>query len=95
MTDTKHTPGPWRLGIRQPTSDKFIYGQNGEEIADCDMINNFPENNLANARLIAAAPDLLNAVEHLLLIAMETASEDNIVIIAAEHAIAKAYGVIE
>lgn len=53
-----HTPGPWHIGVR----DKFIYGPQGEEIADCDMITNFPDENLANTRLIAAAPDLFAAL---------------------------------
>lgn len=59
---SKHTPGPWHIGVRQPNSDKFIYGQNGEEIANCDRLTNFPDVNLANARLIAAAPELLEAL---------------------------------
>lgn len=63
MTTLKHTPGPWTIGVRQPTSDKFIYGPLGEEIADCDRLLNFPEENLANANLIAAAPELLAALE--------------------------------
>ena len=58
-----HTQGPWKIGVRQPTSDKFIYGPQGEEIADCDRKTNFSEENLANARLIAAAPDLLAALK--------------------------------
>lgn len=56
---TKHTP--WHIGVKQPSSDKFIYGSKGEEIADCVRLTNFPDENLANARLIAAAPDLLEA----------------------------------
>ena len=58
--NTKHTPGPWRIGVRQPHSDKFIYGADGTEIANCDRLTNFPDENLANARLIAAAPDGLS-----------------------------------
>jgi len=57
-----HTPGPWRIGVRLPFSgDKFIYGAGGAEVADCDRVTNFPEVNRANAQLIAAAPDLLEA----------------------------------
>lgn len=59
----KHTPGPWHIGVRQPNSDKFIYGQDGSEVANCDMLTNFHDVNLANARLIAAAPDMLEALE--------------------------------
>jgi hypothetical protein len=60
---THHTPGPWRIGVRQPNSDKFIYGAYGEEVADCDRLTNFPDENLSNARLIAAAPELLKALK--------------------------------
>ena len=60
---TQYTAGPWHIGVRQPNSDKFVYGPAGEEIADCDRLTNFPDNNLANARLIAAAPDLLHTLQ--------------------------------
>lgn len=56
---TKHTRVRWHIGVRQPTSDKFIYGPKGEEIADCDMKTNSLEENLANARLVAASPEML------------------------------------
>lgn len=61
--------GPWKLGVRQPNSSRFIYGPSGEEIADADRLTNFPDTNLANARLIAAAPSLLEALKGLLEIA--------------------------
>lgn len=51
-----HTPGPWHIGVRQPNSDKFVYGAQGTEVANCDMLTNLPDENLANARLIAASP---------------------------------------
>lgn len=60
---SKHTQGPWHIGVRQPTSDKFIYGPKGEEIADCDMQTNFTENNTANAALIAAAPTMASRIQ--------------------------------
>lgn len=48
----KYTPGPWRLA-----------GHPGGEVANC--CNGFG-NQDANARLIAAAPDLLAALKALL-----------------------------
>lgn len=66
-TQAKHTAGPWHIGVRQPSSDKFIYGSKGEEVADCDRKTNFPDENLANARLIAAAPELLEACKNALI----------------------------
>ena len=51
-----HTPGPWRLG---PINYADIYGgESGELVALA--IKDLPET-VDNARLIAAAPDLLKA----------------------------------
>ena len=66
MSAPTHTPGPWHIGVRQPTSDKFIYGPQGSEVANCDRRTNFPAVELANARLIAAAPDLLSLLHRVL-----------------------------
>ena len=70
----EHTPGPWDY---DPTGDDkricvgigLVDGPNGYDVAevysdDCD-----PDEALANARLIAAAPDLLEALEGLLVFA--------------------------
>jgi hypothetical protein len=63
---TKHTPGPWSL------KDDLIYGPDGITIVSADglMENYGPpdrsmEENYANARLIAAAPELLEALKGL------------------------------
>lgn len=56
-----HTPGPWRVG---PVDDTRVEDANGNEIAQIDGEYNQPETwpiMEANARLIAAAPDLLEA----------------------------------
>jgi hypothetical protein len=59
----KYTPGPWHVGIKP---GPMIYNQYGDQIADMHdplpCIDNLV--NKANARLIAAAPDLLEALEH-------------------------------
>ncbi len=84
MEKAKHTPGPWRVGdagrtIFQPVGIKAV--------AYCDKTENFR----ANARLIAAAPDLLEALERILGAARGTMDE-----VRARHearaAIAKAKG---
>ena len=52
--NTKHTPGPW----------KYIawHGQHGvHDAMDNDVCETFGEDAQANARVIAAAPDLLAA----------------------------------
>jgi hypothetical protein len=49
---SEHTPGPWRA------SENYIYGDRPpKQIARCHDVEGTPF--LANARLIAAAPDLL------------------------------------
>ena len=64
MTQTPHTPGPWL--IREP--DNGIYDTD-DDIANVvargpyGLITIAEEVDVADARLIAAAPDLLEAVE--------------------------------
>ena len=61
------TPGPWRVregDVTQVDDDK------GKQIADCDFFFlERPQQCIANARLIAAAPDLLSMVKYLLYMA--------------------------
>ena len=71
MAKQKHTEGPWEkssglvCGGKNPRRAVAIYtGNRNVRFAS-------PEEQEANARLIAAAPDLLAAVEHVLI-----ASED-------------------
>jgi hypothetical protein len=60
MSESKHTPGPWkyvgRLGFGHLVDPNVavIYGGEGSGHAD---------DGLANARLISAAPELLNATK--------------------------------
>ena len=64
QTDTaRHSPAPWHLGIRLPGSSLFVYDAQGGEVADFDRFTNQRDENLANARLAIAAPDLLAALE--------------------------------
>lgn len=64
----RHTPGPWRIaepvrGMRGPeaaTGDKIIVGADHVIPA---IVYEFGDTGKANARLIAAAPDLLAALE--------------------------------
>jgi len=59
-----HTKGPWKVGDgTYPKSDRFVWGSDGYLIADCSDINNrTSDEERANARLISAAPDLLEAL---------------------------------
>ena len=61
---SKHTPGPWR--VVDSWNDYMVESQNGEEIIWQDGPHQTPAIKEANARLIAAAPDLLEALEHML-----------------------------
>ena len=76
MSETKHTPGPWGLpgNLLQGGNKRFRRFQardsNGHEICIKEFYGySIPqfviEENLANAHLIAAAPELLKAVEWL------------------------------
>jgi len=83
LTDmkTKHTPGPWRYNGKTD-----VYNANGATI--CELYKGYqsiPECR-ANAHLIAAAPDLLEAMEGLL--AWEPRQKDHAERLAWEDALA-------
>lgn len=66
MSEIKHTPGPWNLhkhAFACVTSEKMM-------VANCAVttsnIEDLQPTQMANARLIAAAPDLLEAVAGLI-----------------------------
>jgi len=58
----KHTPGPWRKGI---ASAREVYDpKSGHTICRASVADAFPDVLWeANARLIAASPDLLKALK--------------------------------
>ena len=63
MSKTRHAPAPWRVG---PVDDTRVIDATGSEAAAIDGDYNDPETwpvMEANARLIAAAPGLLSALE--------------------------------
>ena len=69
MSKPKHTPAPWRV------ADQIIMSEGNEWIADMSLYGgdedrtyeDFEQRMKANARLIAAAPELLDLVEDLLI----------------------------
>lgn len=75
MTEAKHTPGPWNVS---PYGVGFeIDAANGQSIAQAQQIaqTKKPEDHnerKANARLIAAAPELLEALQ----VAVEAMEQD-------------------
>jgi len=95
----KHTPGPWRvntthLETRVVMADKRIATVH-QCITKYDYLSVPVQQQVANAQLIAAAPDLLETLENLLL-ACEYCKPERILtskaVLLARQAIAKAKG---
>lgn len=57
---TQHTPGPWAQ------NGNLIEGPDGETVAYVTAYNTMTPRQKANARLIAAAPELLAALENVM-----------------------------
>lgn len=60
--NTEHTPGPWKWEGSTARPDKYVYLQNGVHSLVGASLDGFTDNPY-NARLIAAAPELLEALE--------------------------------
>lgn len=56
----KHTPGPWRIDPR--AACRVVAGEN-DTVASAGCQSNLADQYEANARLIAAAPDMLEAIQ--------------------------------
>jgi hypothetical protein len=99
---TQHTPGPWEVGMRGGFNANMIYDRSGDDLhsdnAICSVFGMYQHRDideqkdskgLANARLIAAAPDLLEALKDALC-ALECCGKDFPAATKASAAIAKA-----
>jgi hypothetical protein len=62
MTTHTHTQGPWHLGKRG--GNPAIYGKDGTEVAE--ILHGLTPEWRGNARLIAAAPEMLEALREML-----------------------------
>ena len=64
MNNDKHTPGPWSL-MEDIYVDKYEKNsEQGKQVVELvHGVNMTPEEKKANARLIAAAPDILEALQ--------------------------------
>jgi len=98
---TQHTKGPWKVAVdTRYTRGLLVRDNNGEGyvVAVCDYVNNSNAKDVnnsieANARLIAAAPELLEIVNRLLeLVDSSQMACDHNLIIEAREVIAKATG---
>lgn len=89
---TKYTPGPWEVTVAD-YSTRILANQGKIQIAlviDGNGITYHPSE--ANARLISAAPDLLNTLKHLL--AKPDLLNDPFYLKQIKETIAKAEGTI-
>ena len=57
-----HTPGPWAVNFKKFSE---VRAENGALVAECKKLTGLV-NLQANARLVAAAPDLLAALQRLI-----------------------------
>ena len=90
MSESKRTPGPWKLEVWDMEGNIVVAGQHDARgvypVAECSNKCLFPGQAEANARLISAAPDLLEALQEL--VELEVAKNMH----KARAAIAKAKG---
>jgi len=97
MSAAKHTPGPWAVSGR--TSTCIRTADQEQRIAYMETADNTIETCVANARLIAAAPELLEAAKDVIKLfhyhtedAADAADFAAAVEIQLESAISKAEG---
>lgn len=67
-TENKHTPGPWRAiewSSHVPTTVARIENGKTTVIAECSGNGRHSDESIGDAALIAAAPELLSALEYL------------------------------
>lgn len=64
MSEVKHTPGPWELGYLDHAGQRVVR-QEHIEVCTCwhHSVGSIEREMEANARLIAAAPELLEALK--------------------------------
>lgn len=99
--ETQHTPGPWVFNQYENWADFTIWGNDGTAVVTEFGDYLTYEKNCVNARLIAAAPELLDAIsllcnicaDELDLSSSEKGKNNWHALTTARQAIAKAKGV--
>lgn len=71
MSEAKHTPGPWEAekfgAIHGGEDQQYFRGRRRSQVATACLAGNIHDDERdANARLIAAAPDLLEALKEVI-----------------------------
>ncbi|PJM66442.1 hypothetical protein [Achromobacter ruhlandii] len=92
MMTTKHTPGPWAVRYDYVVQAPSFDDGRLVPVAQPYGVNSDGTDLFANARLIAAAPELLEALEGLLAVSVDTTSDELLAMMAARASIAKAKG---
>lgn len=87
--NTKHTPGPWVVDRTHPELERNVVWSGDQIIAS--VVNDQHGNADANARLVAAAPELLEALRYMVANA-EAEGWSEMMLADATAAIAKAEG---
>ena len=72
MSTPKHTPGPWHVGLKP---GPMVYGPQGEQIVGLNVMLDSDEV-LANAKFIAAAPAMYEALRQSLVLVELAALEE-------------------
>lgn len=69
MSELKHTPGPWVIdqhaAFANPDIGHMVYSEGGGHLV-CEVRHAYSDNQTANARLISATPELLDACQQIL-----------------------------
>ena len=86
---TRHTPGPWAFGLYGPSDEWVRVAETGDAVV---MVGHNQPERAANARLIAAAPELLGACKAALAAFNATGKPHSPAADACRDAIAKAEG---
>lgn len=67
MTDTAHTPGPWEVAYLDHAEQRVVRAEH-YEVCTCwhHSVGSIEKEMEANARLIAAAPELMEALKEVM-----------------------------
>lgn len=100
MTEIKHTPGPWEYVPSNGNHGAYVADMDGCSVCDCYVVSGGGSGRLfydfqgemsdANARLIAAAPEMLEALYEVEATAID--AYDPVMLAKVQAAIAKAEG---